>query len=74
MRTNPEVISGDSFNIVRRETKKQLDDTYQTLREVVKPNPYPNMESFRTIFKDVSDRIPAAKSADPREFVDIRFI
>ncbi|HEX5019925.1 MAG TPA: hypothetical protein VFX54_04630 [Candidatus Binatia bacterium] len=40
----------------------------------MKPNPYPNMESFRTIFKDVSDRIPAAKSAAPREFVDIRFI
>jgi hypothetical protein len=32
------------------------------------------MESFRTIFKDVGDRIPAAKSADPREFVDIEFI
>jgi hypothetical protein len=59
-----------------RKTKdeKQLEDADQTLRDVVKPKPYPNMESFKTIFKDVSDRMPAAKAADPSEFVDVSFL
>ena len=59
-----------------RKTKdpKQLEDAYQTLRETVKPKPYPNLESFKTIFKDVSDRIPAAKTANAKEFVDTSFL
>lgn len=59
-----------------RKTKdpKQLEDAYQTLRETVKPKPYPNLEAFKTIFKDVSDRIPAAKTANPKDFVDTSFL
>ena len=33
-----------------------------------------NMEAFKTIFKDVSDRIPAAKTANPKDFVDTSFL
>ncbi len=50
------------------------EDAYQTLRETVKPKPYPNLESFKTIFKDVSDRMPAAKTANAKEFVDTSFL
>ena len=74
VRTNPD-LTKKAFNKYRKtRDEKQLEDAYQTLREIVKPKPYPNMESFRTIFKDVSDRIPAAKTADPKEFVDISFL
>jgi hypothetical protein len=74
VRTNPEVTKRAFVKYRKTRDEKQLEDAYQTLREVVKPKPYPNMESFKTIFKDVSDRIPAAKTADPREFVDISFL
>jgi hypothetical protein len=37
---------------------------------VVKPKPYPSVEGFKTIIKDASDKIPAAKSANPRDFID----
>jgi ABC-type nitrate/sulfonate/bicarbonate transport system substrate-binding protein len=74
VRTNPEVTKRAFVKYRKTKDEKQLEDAYQTLREVVKPKPYPNMESFKTIFKDVSDRIPAAKTADPREFVDISFL
>lgn len=74
VRTNPELTKRAFVKYRKTRDEKQLEDAYQTLREVVKPKPYPNMESFKTIFKDVSDRIPAAKSADPREFVDISFL
>ena len=30
--------------------------------------------SFKTIFKDVSERIPAAKTANPKEFVEASFL
>lgn len=74
VRTNPEVTKRAFVKYRKTRDEKQLEDAYQTLREVVKAKPYPNMESFRTIFKDVSDRLPAAKTADPREFVDVSFL
>jgi ABC-type nitrate/sulfonate/bicarbonate transport system substrate-binding protein len=74
VRTNPELTKKAFVKYRKTRDEKQLEDAYQTLREVVKPKPYPNMESFRTIFKDVSDRMPSAKTADPREFVDISFL
>src|SRR5262245_35545004 len=74
VRTNPELTKQAFVKYRKTKDPKQLEDAYQTLREVVKPKPYPNLESFKTIFKDVSDRIPAAKTANPREFVDTSFI
>ncbi|HTF92958.1 MAG TPA: ABC transporter substrate-binding protein [Verrucomicrobiae bacterium] len=74
VRTNPEVTKRAFVKYRKTKDEKQLEDAYQTLRETVKPKPYPNMESFKTIFKDVSDRLPAAKSANPREFVDTSFL
>jgi hypothetical protein len=58
----------------RTREPKQLEDAYQTLRETVKPKPYPNLEAFKTIFKDVSNRTPSAKTANPKEFIDTSFL
>ena len=74
VRTNPEVTKRAFVKYRKTKDEKQLEDAYQTLRETVKVKPYPNLESFKTIFKDVSDRIPAAKTANPKEFVDIVFL
>ena len=74
VRTNPELTKQAFVKYRKTKDPKQLEDAYQTLREIVKPKPYPNLESFKTIFKDVADRIPAAKTANPREFVDVSFI
>jgi hypothetical protein len=51
-----------------------LEDAYQTLREIVKIKPYSDLEGFKTVFKDVRDRIAAARTANPREFVDTSFL
>ena len=74
VRTNPEVTKRAFVKYRKTKDEKQLEDAYQTLRETVKVKPYPNLESFKTIFKDVSDRIPAAKTANPKEFVDVSFL
>lgn len=74
VRTNPEVTKQAFVKYRKTKDPKQLEDAYQTLRETVKQKPYPNMESFKTIFKDVGDRIAAAKTANPKEFVDTSFL
>ena len=51
-----------------------MEEANQTLREIVKIKRYPNLEGFKTVFKDVSDRISAAKTANAREFVDTSFL
>lgn len=74
VRTNPEITKRAFVKYRKTKDEKQLEDAYQTLRETVKQKPYPNLESFKTIFKDVSDRIPAAKTANAKEFVDTSFL
>jgi len=72
LRTNSEEAKRAFVKYRKTRDPKQLEDAYQTLRETVKPKPYPNLEAFKTIFKDASDRIPAAKTANPKEFIDTR--
>jgi NitT/TauT family transport system substrate-binding protein len=74
VRTNPEQTKRAFAKYRKTKDEKQLEDAYQTLRETVKQKPYPNLEAFKTIFKDVSDRIAAAKTANAKEFVDISFL
>jgi len=74
VRTSPHATKQAFVKYRRTKDEKQLEDLYQTLRETVKVKPYPNLESFKTIFKDVSDRIPAAKTANAKEFVDTTFL
>jgi NitT/TauT family transport system substrate-binding protein len=74
VRTSPELTKQAFVKYRKTKDAKQLEDAYQTLRETVKQKPYPNLESFKTIFKDVSDRIPAAKTANAKEFVDTSFL
>jgi NitT/TauT family transport system substrate-binding protein len=70
LKTNPELSKRAFAKYRQTKDEKRLEDAYQTLREIVKPKPYPSLEGFRTIIKDASDRIPAAKTANPRDFID----
>ncbi len=74
IRTNPEVSKRAFAKYRKTNDEKQLDEAYDTLREIVRPKPYPSVEGFKTIFKDVSDRIPAAKTANPKEFIEASFL
>jgi hypothetical protein len=70
VKNHPEVSKRAFVKYRQTKDEKQVEDAYQTLREVVKPKPYPSVEGFRTIIKDASDKIPAAKNANPRDFID----
>ena len=74
VKTNPHVSKKAFAKYRQIKDDKRLEDAYQTLREIVKPKPYPSLEGFRTIIKDASDRIPAAKTANPRNFIDVSLL
>jgi len=74
VRTNSDVSKRAFVKYRKTNDEKQLDDAYQTLRDMVRPKPYPSVEGFKTIFKDVIDRIPAAKTANPKEFIEVSFL
>jgi NitT/TauT family transport system substrate-binding protein len=74
LKTNPELSKRAFAKYRQTKDEKRLEDAYQTLREIVKPKPYPSVEGFKTIIEDASDRIPAAKTANPRDFIDVSLL
>ena len=70
VKTNPAVSKRAFAKYRQTKDEKQIEDAYQTLREIVQPKPYPSVDGFRTIIKDAIDRMPAAKTANPRDFID----
>ena len=70
MRTNPALAKRALAKYRQTKDEKQLEDAYQALRETVKIKPYPSVEGFRTMIKDATERIPAARNANPRDFLD----
>jgi hypothetical protein len=74
VRTNPALSKRALARYRQTKDEKQTEDAYQTLREIVKPKPYPSIDGFRTIIKDASERIPAAKNANPKDFIDISLL
>ena len=70
VKTNPDISKKAFAKYRQSKDEKRIEDAYQALREMVKPKPYPSIEGFRTIIKDASERIPAAKTANPKDLID----
>ena len=74
MRSNPALAKRALARRLQIKDEKELEETYQLLKSFIQIKPYPALEGFKTIFDDFAKRIPAAKSANAKDFVDIRFI
>lgn len=74
VRKDPETAKRALATRLRLKEEKELEETYQLLRGFTRSKPYPSVEGFRAILGDLTKRLPAAKNADPREFVDSKFI
>ena len=51
-----------------------LEATYQSYLQVTDYSAYPNLEGMRNALDEVAQRVPAAKSKKPEDFVDTRFL
>lgn len=74
MRTNPNISKRAISKFMRTKEEKELEESYQILRGFIQIKPYPTLEGFKVIFAELSEKIPAAKTADPRDFVDVSFL
>ncbi len=74
MRTSPGFSKQVISKYMQIKDDAQAEEAYRILRGFVQPKPYPTLEGFKTILVELSKRIPAAKSADPKEFVETRFL
>ena len=74
MRTNPAVAKRALSRRMQIKDEKEIEDTYQLLKSFVQIKPYPTLEGFKTIFEDLAKRVPAAKTANAKDYVDTRFI
>jgi NitT/TauT family transport system substrate-binding protein len=53
---------------------RELQETYQLLAGFTRPKPYPSLDGFRAILSSLTNRMPAAKTADPKDFSEPTFI
>jgi NitT/TauT family transport system substrate-binding protein len=51
-----------------------LDATYQSFMQVTDYSGNPNVEGVRNAIDEVAQRVPAAKSKKPEDFIDTRFL
>jgi NitT/TauT family transport system substrate-binding protein len=71
---NPEVAKRAFRKHLRLQQERDLDDAYQVLRSFLPKKPYPTLEGFKAVLAELADQVPAAKSADPKDLVDARFL
>jgi len=59
---------------MRLQQERELDDAYQILRGFIQRKPYPTLDGFKAVFAELAEQIPAAKNADPKDFIDTRIL
>ena len=71
---NPEIPKRAFRKHMRLEQERDLEDAYQSLRGFMPRKPYPTLDGFKMVLAELADQIPAAKTADPKDLVDTRFL
>ena len=74
IKTNPELTKRAIRKYLRFKDERDTDEAYQIMRDVLPRKPYPTVEGIKAVLDELSPKLPAAKTAQPREFMDIRFI
>ena len=74
VKTNPELTKRAIRKYMRFRDDRDTDEAYQIMRDVTPRKPYPTVEGIKTVLDELAAKVPAAKAAQPREFMDTRFI
>lgn len=72
--TNGAVVKQAFQRYIRLQQEREQEDALQVLRSFLPRKPYPTLEGFKAVFAELADQIPAAKTADPKDFIDTRFL
>jgi NitT/TauT family transport system substrate-binding protein len=74
MKTNPELTKRAIRKYMRFKDQRDTDEAYQIIRDVMPRKPYPSVDGIKAVLDELSAKVPAAKTAQPRDFMDTRFI
>jgi ABC-type nitrate/sulfonate/bicarbonate transport system substrate-binding protein len=74
MRTNPDVAKKALSKYMRITDAKELEESYQLLKSLIPIKPYPTLEGFKTVFAELAEKVPAAKTANAKDFVDTKIL
>jgi len=73
--TSNSAIAKQAFRkYLRLQQEREQEDAYQVLRSFLPRKPYPTIEGFKAVFAELAEQIPAAKTADPKDFIDTRLL
>jgi NitT/TauT family transport system substrate-binding protein len=71
---NSEVSKQAFRRYIRLQQEREQEEAVQILRGFLPRKPYPTLDGFKAVFAELSEQIAAAKTADPKDFVDTRFL
>ena len=74
IKTNPELTKRAIKKYMRFKDDRDTEEAYQIMRDIAPRKPYPTVEGMKTVLDELSVKLPAAKTAQPRDFMDTRFI
>ena len=74
IKTNPELTKRAIKKYMRFKDERDTDEAYQIMRDILPRKPYPTVEGIKAVLDELSPKLPAAKTAQPRDFMDTRFI
>jgi len=74
VKSNPELTKRAIRKYMRFKDDRDTDEAYQIMRDTTPRKPYPTVEGMKTVLDELAVKLPAAKTAQPREFMDTRFI
>jgi NitT/TauT family transport system substrate-binding protein len=72
--TNTEVAKQAFRRYIRLQQEREQEEAVQVLRSFLPRKPYPTMDGFKAVFAELAEQIPAAKSADPKDFIETKFL
>ncbi|HEY6991157.1 MAG TPA: ABC transporter substrate-binding protein [Bryobacteraceae bacterium] len=74
VKTNSELTKRAIRKYMRFKDDRDTDEAYQIMRDIMPRKPYPTVEGMKTVLEELGQKLPAARTAQPRDFMDTRFI
>jgi len=74
VKTNPELTKRAIRKYMRFKDERDTEEAYQIIRDIMPRKPYPTVEGVKAVLDELSPKLPAARTAQPKDFMDIRFI
>ena len=72
--SNAEIAKQAFRRYIRLQQDREQEEALQALRIFLPRKPYPTLDGFKAVFAELAEQISAAKSADPKDFIDTRLL